>query len=170
MSILCVIVVLIICCTIGWLCTHKPEQHKEIPHSDPWQQLVGIAAEYYLPTNKTWRDPDGKENLVKVLYNSKVPQHLCYTLGSNKPTKEDELKIAEQFWGLGERNLGDFRIEQTSSKLIGRALIIHMARKFATEVIVNGQKCPLYQVGYPQKEDTKYIFFPELYAQEEQLD
>jgi len=112
-----------------------------------WKRRV-IEAQHLL-TGKNWGDPKGKIDFVTSLYGGDVPEYLWYALGDTDGTIDLE-EVYKTFYPTKNRAFGDIEVHPSENPLVGIALRIRNPQRFEAEIEVNGQKCPLYQIGNSQ--------------------
>lgn len=123
---------------------HKEARKRKVD----WNDKVR-SAKHFLQGAKNWRDPEGKEDFLKELYEG-VPQYLFYEI-SRDLTEEEVKKIVLFFWGDNGGNFGD--LERHLS------LRVRNAKRF-TPLLLN--EFPLLQAGHCQPwETTDKDGFPE---------
>jgi len=110
-----------------------------------WQRRVDEAK--HLLTGTDWRDPAGKAAFVGQLYEEAMPAYLWYAIGGNLSSQKEINAIVDFFWD-GTHNFGDLEPHNSNNPGVGVAIRVRNPKRFASEITVGGQSCPLYQIGY----------------------
>lgn len=134
-----------------WKKKEEEWERKEQERLRPWREKIAECR--HLLIGKSWKDSTGKKEFVEALCGPEVPQYLWYCIGSLRNGDKNLLEeesfgqtiLSTFFKGISPQP-GDLEFHR-SEHGIGTVLRVRNANAFVTEMIYEGRRFPLYQIG-----------------------
>lgn len=130
----------------------------------PLTKYERICAKEYVDQSKSYKDLDGKAEIVNKLWEGRVPGYLWFDMGKVKNKKEvvsekGLQEIKDIFFPNNPPGFGDIEFHECYWLPKNTVLRVRGADVFELEPVIDGKKLILYQVGYGDFREEYFNFW-----------